>query len=326
MEKRAKFLMSVGLVVLILGLASTGCTKKKDTDKNQTKTEENQQNKETEATEETKPQDDNSQETGDEPIQYDDVRDTTNRQPYKEYVDMFPKWIPEEYIPRCHSYFIGDPYTDGNIVYRLTISTGCTGEYNVVYKLEKCKVVKNVDGGNYVNSTTGEDGELQDNFETTTTLYFDDSACQNLSQLKGTSNDEIPYVKGYAVTDEYSDGVYWTGGISTVISQINYNPGTTIEHDIEYYGFEDVYGIGAYVDFDMSKLKSDDVITVQTNIEPFASEINGKQFKADWEIDKGYYDDLTLPYVTNDISNGYDYGYKYDNDYPKAAFYDSLLY
>lgn len=48
--------------------------------------------------------------------------------------------------------------------------------------------------------------------------------------------------------------------------------------------------------------------------------------KADWNIDKGYYDDLTQPYVSSDVVNGYDYGYKYDNNYDKAQFYDSLLY
>lgn len=117
-----------------------------------------------------------------------------------------------------------------------------------------------------------------------------------------------------------------TAPTSTIVSNINYNPGTSIEHDREYYYFDEVYGEGTYVHLDTSKVKSDDVIKVETNIEPFASEISGQEFKADWDIDKGHYDDLTQPYVSSDVVNGYDYGYKYDNNYDKAQFYDSLLY
>ena len=329
--KKIKYLIGLTIMLFCMSLICIGCSEKKSESDNQVKTEQKKKGevrKKEEKSEKTEMVEDN-QDTMSEPMEESpqdiEAVDTTDHQPYKEYLGMFPKWIPEEYMPRCHSYFIGDPYSNGNTVYRLTISTGCSGEYQIVFKLEKCKVEKSIDSGNYVNSTTGEDGNLQDNFETTTRISFDDSICPNLSKLIEGPNDKIPYIIGYVETANKGEGKFVTAPMSTIIRRINYNPGTSIEHDREYYCFEDVYGEGTYVNLDTSKVK-DDVIKVETNIEPFASEISGQEFKADWNIDEGYYDDLTQPYVSNDIVGGYDYGYKYDNDYEKAQFYDSLLY
>lgn len=332
MKKKIKYLIGLSIMTLCVSLISIGCSEKKNESNNQVKTEQKKKakvrkkKKVSEKTESTEDNQDTMSEPSEKPAQDTEPVDTTDHQPYKEYLGMFPKWIPEEYMPRCHSYFIGDPYSNGNIIYRLIISTGCSGEYQIVFKLEKCKVEKSVDSGNYLNSTTGEDGNLQDNFETTTRLAFDNSICPNLSTLIDGPNNNIPYIIGYVETTNNGQGKFLTAPTSTIVSNINYNPGTSIEHDREYYYFDEVYGEGTYVHLDTSKVKSDDVIKVETNIEPFASEISGQEFKADWNIDKGYYDDLTQPYVSSDVVNGYDYGYKYDNNYDKAQFYDSLLY
>lgn len=206
MKKKIKYLIGLSIMILCMSLISMGCSEKKTESNNQVKTEQKKKakvrkkKKVSEKTESTEDNQDTMSEPSEEPAQDTEPVDTTDHQPYKEYLGMFPKWIPEEYIPRCHSYFIGDPYSNGNIIYRLTISTGCSGEYQIVFKLEKCKVEKSVDSGNYLNSTTGEDGNLQDNFETTTRLAFDNSICPNLSTLIDGPNNNIPYIIGYVET------------------------------------------------------------------------------------------------------------------------------
>lgn len=270
----------------------------------------------------------NTKESKEDEIQYN-TRDTTNYQPYKEYVDSFPKYIEPQYMPKCHSYFIGDPYKDGNIVYRLTVSTGCIGEYCIKTRLEKLKVEKSISEGNYVGTETTEKGEIKDIFETKESIRYDNSVCPNVAVAYDTEFDEpeeLHYIDCYMVTGVGENGNFNNGYDVPIIDQIIYNPGTTIENHRTFYSFEDFYGYEKYFHMDASKVNSEDVIIVDTNIEPFASEISGKEFKADWDMDVGMVDELADPLQSQDIVNGYDYGYEYDDTYPKPVFYETLLY
>lgn len=264
----------------------------------------------------------------DEEIQYN-IRDTTNYQPYKEYVDNFPKYIEPQYMPKCHSYFIGNPYKDGNIVYKLTISTGCIGEYCIKVRLEKLKVEKSVSEGNYVGTEKTEEGETRDIFETKENIRYDNSVCPNVAVAYDTEfnePEELHYIDCYMVTGVGENGNFNNGYDVPIIDQIIYNPGTTIENYRTFYSFEDFYGYEKYIHMDTSKVNSEDVIIVDTNIEPFASEISGKAFKADWDMDVGMVDELADPLQLQDVVNGYDYGYEYNDTYSKPVFYETLLY
>lgn len=321
-----KIVMVVISLSILLGCVS-GCSNQKELKEETIKNEEEKENENEEKVLVEMDDGETTIEEMQEEMQYNAI-DTTNYQPYSEYQDIFPKYIESQYMPKCHSYFLGDPYTDGNIVYKLTISTGCIGEYRIKLRLEKVKVQKTVSEGNYVKTETAE-GEYKDVFETNEEIRYDNSICPNVAVAYDTQfnePEELHYIDCYMATGVGERGNFYNGYEIPIIDQIIYNPGTSIENYRTFYSFEDFYGYDKYIHMDTSKVNSEDIIVIDTNIEPFASEINGKEFKADWNIDVGRVDELADPIQLPDIVNGYDYGYKYDDEYSKPSFYDTLLY
>ena len=248
--------------------------------------------------------------------------DYGNTQPYKEYINLFPKNINPDYIPKCHSYFLGNPYADGEEVYWLQISTACYGDDMVKVQLNKARVnVKTKE--DYVHTVTDENGNYVDVDEKKTTTTLDTSVTPNVTVAVDKWGElvEKNYIESYVYfVNSEKDGKTENAYVSPITKELLYAPGTSIENGRTYYSFEELYGIGTYLKIDFTKI-NDDIVTIDTNINTFST-VNGKEFKADWEWDKGNQDNIAdpeerpLPEYNGTECNDY---------YPKAIFYDSLV-
>lgn len=93
----------------------------------------------------------------------DGPSNTENNQPFKEYYDVFPKWIEREFMPRCQNYFLGNPYENGE-VYRLRLTTGCYGEYSIKFQLTKLKVTVRTESSEWSDDISGTSQESSKTF------------------------------------------------------------------------------------------------------------------------------------------------------------------
>ena len=252
----------------------------------------------------------------------DGPSNTDNNQPFKEYYDVFPKWIEREFMPRCQNYFLGNPYENGE-VYRLRLTTGCYGEYTIKFELTKLKA----------NITT-ESSEWSDDIsgisqESSKTFFKYENISPNTCVVKEMDAGYPKPLEHYGITGyltigdgEGGNAVCNTFGDVPFTKELIYAPGTSIVNNKTYYTFGEYYGEDASFKVDFTNVNKNDTVTINTNIQGF-SDINGKEFKADrkFGIEEG--DSLKDPLIyPNEMHGGYDWNEQYDN--PQS--YDSLLY
>lgn len=252
----------------------------------------------------------------------DGPSNTENNQPFKEYYDVFPKWIEKEFMPRCQNYFLGNPYENGE-VYRLRLTTGCYGEYSIKFQLTKLKVTVRTESSEWSDDISGISQE------SSKTFFNYDNISPNTCIVKKMEDGyptpiENNNITGYLIIGDGEGGnaVCNTFGDTPFTKELIYAPGTEIVNNKIYYTFGEYYGEDASFKADFTNVNKNDTLTINTNIQGF-SDINGKEFKADWEfgIEDGdsLKDDLIYP---NEMHGGYDW----NEQYPNPQSYDSLLY
>lgn len=252
----------------------------------------------------------------------DGPSNTENNQPFKEYYDVFPKWIEREFMPRCQNYFLGNPYENGEI-YRLRLTTGCYGEYSIKFQLTKLKVTVRTESSEWSDDISGTSQESSKTF-----FNYDNISPNTCVVTKMEDGYPKPLencnITGYlGIGDgEGGNAVCNTFGDVPFVKEFYYAPGTTIINNQVYYTFGEYYGEDASFKVDFTNVNKNDTITINTNIQGF-SDINGKEFKADWEFGIEDGDSLKDPLIyPNEMHGGYDW----NEQYPNPQSYDSLLY
>lgn len=252
----------------------------------------------------------------------DGPSNTENNQPFKEYYDVFPKWIEREFMPRCQNYFLGNPYENGE-VYRLRLTTGCYGEYSIKFQLTKLKVTVRTESSEWSDDISGTSQESSKTF-----FNYDNISPNTCVVTKMEDGYPKPLencnITGYlGIGDgEGGNAVCNTFGDVPFVKEFYYAPGTTIINNQVYYTFGEYYGEDASFKVDFTNVNKNDTITINTNIQGF-SDINGKEFKADWEFGIEDGDSLKDPLIyPNEMHGGYDW----NEQYPNPQSYDSLLY
>ena len=225
-------------------------------------------------------------------------------------------------MPRCQNYFLGNPYENGE-VYRLRLTTGCYGEYSIKFQLTKLKVTVRTESSEWSDDISGTSQESSKTF-----FNYDNISPNTCVVTKMEDGYPKPLencnITGYlGIGDgEGGNAVCNTFGDTPFTKELIYAPGTEIVNNKIYYTFGEYYGEDASFKVDFTNVNKNDTITINTNIQGF-SDINGKEFKADWEFGIEDGDSLKDPLIyPNEMHGGYDW----NEQYPNPQSYDSLLY